>query len=575
MTIENIILLWLTLLGCLMLFLYGIKEMSMGLMQLAGSNLRAWLRNLSQHRLPGFCLGAWITMVIQSSSAMTVMAVSMVNAGLLSLRQSISLIMGANVGTTITALFIALVGFQWHLGFIAIPLIVLSIPFTYAGKVSYKPLCETIIGLSLMMFGFCLFIDQMPVMDASRFPDLTGWVQMLSRFGFGSVCLSLVLGIVVTMLLQSSAATILIAMVLCSSGWLTLPMAAAMVVGDNVGTTLSALTASRQTNVSARRAAWSHLVFNLFGMLLSLLIAYPLWYFAGGNVYMLGVSGAVAVALFHFCLNMVSAMLLIWFVPQFSDLLCKFIPDNENDEDEFHLNFIRGGLLDTAEFSVEEARKETVLFGERCQRMLDLTDKFVHMPNKGEGISHAFSRIEKYEKITDRLELEIVRYLNDMDKSNVSERAAARIRSLFKAVDELESIGDCCYNIARAVVRRNEAGVSFIRMQQNNIDRMFQETRIFMDMMVQMMHKNSLSMADLNRAYNQEDVVNSLRNQYREQNIGNVQHGYYTYQSGVLYMDVLSGCEKLCDFIVNVLEALAEQDNVPARDEDEVSYFEK
>jgi len=570
MTIGNILLLCLTLLGCVTLFLYEIREMSHGLMQMAGSRMRAWLRGLSQNRLSGFCLGAWITMIIQSSSAMTVMSVSMVNAGLLSLRQSIALIMGANVGTTITVLFIALVGYQWQLGFLAIPFIVLSLPFIYSGRVRFKTMSEVVIGLSLMIFGFCSFINYLPVAGQGEFHDLEMWMSAIGGWGIGSVLIALISGVVVTMLLQSSAATILLAMVFCSSGWFTLPMSAAMVVGDNVGTTLSALMASRNANVPARRAAWSHLAFNLLGMLISMLVVYPLWYAFAGPDYLLGSDGAITIALFHFFFNLVSALLLIGFVPQEARLLSYFIPENDADEDEFHLNFIRGGLLDTAEFSVEEARKETVLFGERCQRMLDLVDKFEHMPNKGEGISHAFSRIEKYEKITDRLELEIVRYLNDMDKSNISERAAARIRSIFKAVDELESIGDCCYNIARAVMRRNQAGITFIRMQQNNIDRMFQETDIFMSMMVQMMRKNSLSMADLNRAYNQEDIVNSLRNQYREQNIGNVQHGYYTYQSGVLYMDVLSGCEKLCDFIVNVLEALAEQDNVPARDEDEL-----
>lgn len=552
-----IVLLILTLLGCIALFLYGMKEMSQGLMQLTGSRSRAWLRNLSQHRLPAFLLGNVITMVIQSSSAMTVMAVGMVNAGLLSLRQSIALIMGANVGTTVTALFIALVGYQFDAGFVAIPLIVLSMPFAFTGRVQYRPWSEVFVGLALMIFGFCALIHETPL--CSDLPVTMGeGLQLLGRYGFGAILLSVFLGMVVTILLQSSAATILIAMVLCANGWFSLSMSAAMVVGDNVGTTLSALLAARKTNVSARRAAWWHLIFNLFGMVLSLAVLYPLWQYLMPDCQLSGAAGASSIAVFHLLFNLCTSLLLIGFVRQFATLLCRFIPEKEEDEDEFHLNFIRGGLLDTAEFSVEEARKETVLFGERCLRMLELTDRFLHMPGKGEELSHTFSRIEKYEKITDRLEQEIVNYLNDMDKSNISERAAARIRSLFSAVDELESIGDSCYNIARAGMRRHQAGVVFIRMQQNNIDRMLQETHDFLLMMVQMMHKNNLSVADLNRAYNQEDAVNSLRNQYREQNIGNVQHGYYSYQSGVLYMDIVNGCEKLCDFIVNVLEALDE-----------------
>lgn len=563
------ILLFLSLLGGIALCLYGMKVMSQGLMQITGSGLRAMLRGLSQHSLHGLGLGWLITLLIQSSSAMTVMTVGLVNAGMLSLYQSFAIIMGANVGTTITAWYIAVFGYHFHLGWVAVPMVLLAFPFSYCRRLKLKTWGDIILGMGLMLYGFCFFIDQMP--SATQYPQIVQLLSTLTALSFGSVLLFVVLGVLLTMLLQSSAATIMLAMVLCSSGWLPLVMAMALVVGDNVGTTLNALLASRKTNVSARRASWSHLGFNLVGMVWALVFIYPIATFLQGSIGVTAESCAYSIALFHTLFNLITALLLLPLAHVFCKMLCGMLPENKADDEEFHLSFIQSGLLATAEFSVEEARKESVLFGERCQRMLMLTQQFINMPQRGDGFSHAFSRIEKYEKITDRLELEIVRYLNSMDKSNISERVAARIRSLYKVVDELESIGDSCYNLARAVLRRRDAGVSFLKMQQNGIDRMLAESVYFMEMMVQIMHKNELSASDLIRVYNQEDSVNSLRNQLRDQNISNVQNGYYTYQSGVLYMDIVSGCEKLCDYMVNVLEALAEQYNIPAREDDDVA----
>ena len=272
---------------------------------------------------------------------------------------------------------------------------------------------------------------------------------------------------------------------------------------------------------------------------------------------------ALGIAAYHTLFNLLTSFLLIGFVRQIDGLLQKLIPVNSEDDEEVHLSFIHGGILSTSELSVEEARKEAVLFGERCMRMLQLTDEFVHMSHSSDAFAHAFSRIEKYEKITDRLELEIVRYLNSVDRSSLSEHMASRVLSLYKVVDELESIGDSCYNIARAVVRSKEAGVVFIKMQNNNIDRMLELTKEAMSQMVQLIQKRELTQADMYRIYNQEDLVNNLRNLYRDQNIGNIQAGYYSFQSGVLYMEIISGCENVCDYIVNVLEALAEQNAEP------------
>lgn len=552
----------LTLLGCIALCLYGMMVMSQGILKLAGSQMRASLRGLTNHSLHSLLTGTWITAIIQSSSAMTLMAVGLANTGMITLSQSIALTMGANVGTTLTGWLLALFGYVIDVRHLAIPLIVLALPFYYAGRLRLKSWGEILMGISMFVLGFTLFVELMPA--AADLPEAASSLRMLTSWGFGSILLFVLIGLCLTFLFRSSAATILIAMGLLVGEWLELPMAAALVIGDNLGTTLTALLGARRANVSARRAAYSHLFFNLFGAILSTLLIYPiselLWLITtlGTGLPTPG-SLAVAIALFHTCFNLVSALLLLPFLPQFKRLLMRVIPISEGDEDEFHLHFIQGGMLSTAELSIEEARKETAHFGIRCQKMFELTIQFLHMAPENPNYSHTFSRIEKYEKITDRLEVEIVRYLNNIDKSTLSGHMAARVRALLKEVDELESIGDACYKMARSVVRKNEHKIKLIPMQQQNIGRMLDLTQQFIRQMVAALQKPELANVDMQRAYNQEDAINALRAQYREQNIGSVQAGHYTYQAGILYMDFINGCEKLSDYVMNVLEAHDEQ----------------
>ncbi len=540
----------LTLLGAIALCLYGMKIMSQGILKFSGAYMRARLRTISSNRVRSFGLGVWMTAVIQSSSAMTLMTVSLVNAGLLTLNQSIAITMGANVGTTITAWIIALFGYSFPIGYLAIPLVAFSLPLQYFLNNKYKPWTEMLMGASLFILGFCTFISSMP--DYSSLPAVSQVLSVATGWGWFSALLFFFIGVCITFLFHSSAATIMLSMVAAASGWIDLPIALSLVVGDNVGTTLTALLASRKANVSARRAAYSHVLFNLVGMLWTLPLVYPL-----ASLFR-PLDGALAVASFHTCFNLVTALLLLGFVPQINKLLCRLLPVTESDEDEFHLHFIEGGMFSTAELSVEEARKEATLFGVRCQKMLQLTSDFVRLSPDSPEFSHTFSRIEKYEKITDRLELEIVRFLNTVDRSSLSEHIASRVRALFKMVDELESIGDALYSLARIIVRKRDHRIVFIQMQKNNIQRMLDETRIAMNMMVQLMQKTELSAADMNRIYNQEDSINALRSQLREQNIGSVQAQYYTYQSGVLYMDLINCCEKIGDYIINVIEAQQE-----------------
>lgn len=549
----------LTLLGSISLCLYGMKVMSQGILKVAGAHMRASLRSISHHRFQSFGIGAWITSLIQSSSAMTLMTVSLVNAGLLTLGQSIAVMMGANVGTTLTAWIIAIFGYAWNIGFVAIPIVVLALPFVYTSHIKRKPWGEILMGMAMFILGFATFIDRMPA--PAQCPEAFTAIGLLSGAGFWSVLLFVVIGVAVTILLRSSAATIMLAMVAGASGWIEFPMASALVIGDNVGTTLTAVYASRKANVSAHRAAYSHLFFNVFGMLWALPLIYPVSYLMEGLVSADGAGMAFGVALYHTLFNLITALVLIFLIPQFQSLLCRMLPVSEGDDEEFRLNFIQGGLLSTAELSVEEARKEAALFGARCQKMLGLVIDFIHMTPQGVEYSQAFSRIEKYEKITDRLELEIVRYLNSVDRSTVSTHIASRVRALFRIVDELESIGDACYKLACTIVRKRDHNIQFINMQNQNIDRMLEQTSQFMALMVRLLQKTDLTPAEMSRAYNQEDSINAFRGQLRDQNIGNVQAGYYTYQSGALYMDVINACEKLGDYIINVLEAQVEQND--------------
>lgn len=550
-----------TLLGCVALCLYGMKVMSQGILKVAGAHMRASLRGISHHRWQSFGVGAWITGLIQSSSAMTLMTVSLVNAGLLTLGQSIAIMMGANVGTTLTAWLIAIFGYAFNIGYLAIPIVVIALPFVYTGHIKRKPWGEVLMGVAMFILGFSTFIATMP--STADFPEAFAWTQWITSAGFWSVLLFVVVGVVITILFRSSAATIMLAMVAAASSWIEFPMAAALVIGDNVGTTLTAVYASRQANVSAHRAAYSHLMFNVFGLLWALPLVYPATYLMEYLIPSMSssVGMAFAVAMYHTLFNLITALVLIFMIPKFQSMLCKMLPVAEGDDEEFRLSFIQGGLLSTAELSVEEARKEAALFGARCQKMLGLVIDFIHMAPQGVEYSQAFSRIEKYEKITDRLELEIVRYLNSVDRSTVSSHIASRVRALFRIVDELESIGDACYKMACTIVRKREHNIQFINMQNQNIDRMLDQTRQFMALMVQLLQKTDLTPADMSRAYNQEDSINAFRGQLRDQNIGNVQAGYYTYQSGTLYMDVINACEKLGDYIINVLEAQVEQND--------------
>lgn len=567
---ENILII-LSLIGGIALSLYGMKVMSQGVLKVAGARMRAALRTIGDRKVASFGTGLWITAIIQSSSAMTLMAVSLVNTGLLTLDQSIGIMMGANVGTTVTAWIISIFGYGFNISFLAIPIIAIALPFVYTSRIKGKPWGEVLMGLAIFVLGFTSLISSMPTVE--DFPHSAEFVQSLSAGGFGSIVLFLAIGIGCTILFKSSAATIMLAMVLVASGWISLPMAAGLVIGDNVGTTLTAVFASQDISIAGKRAAYSHLMFNIFGMIWTLCFIYPICsglesLMTIGSEELTPTGLAIGISLFHTLFNLISALILLPMSRTFGNLLCDWFPQPKDNDDEFHLHFLQNGLLSTAEISVEEARKETMSFGVRCKKMLRLTNEFMHMPADSEEYTHTYSRIEKYEEITDRLEMEIVRFLNKIDKSMVSDHIATRIRTLFRMVDEMESIGDACYSIARSITRQHDHKIELTKAQRDNIDNMLAHTNAAIDQMVALLQKTELIQADVDRSYRIEDTINQTRATLREQNIADVQAELYSYQSGTLYMDIVNRLENVGDYIINVVEAQAEQSGLVKRADD-------
>ncbi len=590
---------FLKLIGSLGLFLYGMKIMSEGLQKVAGDRLRSILTVMTKNRFTGILTGVLVTALIQSSSATTVMVVSFVNAGLLSLTQSISVIMGANVGTTVTAWIISIFGFKVNISLFALPLIGLAIPFIFSQNSRRKSWGEFMVGFSFLFMGLDFLKNSVP--DIKSNPQILEFLTEYTNMGYASVLLFLFIGSVLTVIVQSSSATMAITLIMCSKGWISFDIAAAMVLGENIGTTITANIAALNANVSAKRAALAHFMFNIFGVIWMLIVFFPFtrmvaWivteYGPGdpsalmnfvntadpalvsqlseGNVADAGlaemqsqyanmqVSVSYALSLFHTIFNITNVFLMAWFVGLYVKIVTKLIPQKQNDE-EFQLKYISSGMLSTGELSLLQVKKETIVFAERTQRMLTMTKDLFHEKEGSDTFVKLYSRVEKYEKISDRMELEIANYLNHITSSNLSVGSEGQIRSMFKVVDEIESIGDSCYHLARTMVRKTEAHVTFTPQINENVDKMFDLVDQALAHMTQILAKNEMLESDLNKAYNKEDEINNFRNQLRNENIESVKNNEYEYQAGTFYMDLISESEKLGDYIINVLEAVKEK----------------
>ena len=552
---------FLRLIGSLALFLYGMKIMSEGLQKFAGDSLRRILTAMTTNRVTGVLTGVLITALIQSSSATTVMVVSFVNAGLLTLTQSIGVIMGANIGTTVTAWLISALGFKVDIAAFALPLLAFALPLFFSGKSSRKSIGEFVFGFAFLFMGLQSLKANAPDLGAN--PEMLAFVQNYTDMGFFSIILFLFIGAILTMIVQASAATMAITLIMCANGWIDYHLGVALVLGENIGTTITANLAALTGNTQARRAALAHLVFNVFGVMWVLVLFYPFtnavsWFVT----HVMKVSDpAVAVsfklAAFHTAFNISNTFIMIWFVSLIEKTVCTLIKPKVEDE-EYRLRYITGGMLSTAELSILQAHKEISLFAERTARMFNMVKELFYEKNE-ETFLKTYSRIEKYENISDRMEIEIANYLTEVSEGRLSSESKEEIRIMLRAVSEIESIADSCNNLARSIKRRNEFKSEFTEEQNKHLDHMFELVSGALNRMNLILHKPELVHDDTNPSYNIENEINNYRNQLKSRNIEDINNKLYQYQDGVYYMDMVSESEKLGDYVLNVVQAVIEK----------------
>ena len=548
---------FLKLIGSLGLFLYGMKIMSEGLQKVAGDRLRSILTAMTTNRVTGGLTGVLITALIQSSSATTVMVVSFVNAGLLTLAESISVIMGANIGTTVTAWIISIFGFKVDMAAFALPLLAIALPLIFSGKSNRKSIGEFIFGFSFLFMGLSYLKANAPDLNAN--PEMLAFVQNYTDMGFFSILLFLFIGTILTMIVQASAATMAITLIMCANGWISLELGAALVLGENIGTTITANLAALTANTQAKRAALAHFVFNVFGVIWVLIIFHPFMELVNWVVDTFFQSNNPEVAIsyklsaFHSIFNICNVCILIWGVKLIERTVCALIHPKEEDE-EPRLRFITGGMLSTAELSILQARKEIHLFAERTHRMFGMVQDLMHT-EKDDDFNKLFSRVEKYENISDNMELEIANYLNQVSEGRLSSESKLQIRAMLREVTEIESIGDSCYNLARTINRKRQTNQDFTEKQYEHIHFMMKLTDDALAQMIVVVEKPEHQSIDINKSFNIENEINNYRNQLKNQNILDVNNKEYDYQMGVYYMDIIAECEKLGDYVVNVVEA--------------------
>lgn len=554
----------LTLIGSLGIFLFGMKMMSEALQKVAGNRLRTILAAMTSNRFVGIITGFLITAIIQSSSATTVMVVSFVNAGLLSLSQAFGVIMGANVGTTITAWIVALLGFKVDISSVAIPIIAFSVPLLFSKHNSRRYVGEIIMGFSLLFFGIGLLKSSVP--DINHHPEILEFLKNYTNLAFGSVLLFLLVGTILTVVVQSSSATMAITLIMCSQGWIDFPLAAAMVLGENIGTTITANIAAWSGNIAAKRAAFSHFLFNMFGVCWMLVAFYPFTNMVQTIVEKIGPSNpseisAFSLSLFHTMFNICNICILVWF----SNYIVKFIekiikkkavPTNDNDE-IFHLQYISTGLLSTSELSILQASKEIVVYGERTHKMFNQVRDLL-CENETIEFTKRYSRIEKYENISDRMEIEIANYLTSLASGRLSTESKKQVQTKLRIISEVESIGDSCYNIARILQRKREQEVEFSKHISEQLQTMFELVDRAMSQMEHCLNDDNFQLSELHKSQNFENEINNLRNQLKTQNVEDVKDGKYPYNISTLYMDIVVECEKIGDYIINVVEAIAD-----------------
>lgn len=597
---------FLGLLGAVGLFLYGMKVMSEGLQKAAGDRLRNILSAMTRNRFTGTVTGFFITALIQSSSASTVMVVSFVNAGLMTLAQSMAVIMGANVGTTFTAWIIALFGFKVDISAFALPLIGLAVPLLFSSKGRTKSIGEFTIGFAFLFMGLDMISKYVP--DLQSNPEMFAFLQRYASMGFGSVLIFCMVGIVVTMVIQSSAAMFAITLIMCSKGWITFDLACALVLGSNIGTTVTPLLASMSGNVAAKRTAMGHLLFNLLGTIWTLAVFFPFvdlnsWITeeigqgdptslfkyvndlqaqnpdlynqlyanslpTDNNVILhhrsvisqMQVSVSFGLSMFHTVFNLINLSIMIWLTKVYVKIVEFLVPAKHQGDDEFQLKFISGGILSASELNISQAEKEMHVFAERVGRMLPMAKDLVHTKSGSDEFNRIYSRLEKYEEISDRMELEIANYLNRCAEGRLSNESKRRIAAMLSIDSEIESIADTMLGVGKILLRKQQSNVHFNEEIYANIDLMFEYVERAVTGMLQILSNlENIDEHNIISAYNHEREINNLRNQLRTANVANINDRHYEYQSGIYYMDIISTLEKSGDYIINVVDTIRDE----------------
>ena len=564
-----------TLLGALGMFLYGMNLMSSGLQKAAGDRLRSLLSAMTSNPFKGVMTGLGVTSVIQSSSATTVMVVSFVNAGLLTLTQAISVIMGANIGTTVTAWMVSWLGFKADISVLAVPMMLLGFLFSNSKKNKRKNIGELIVGFSLLFLGLSFMKDSVP--DLRQTPEVLEFVAAWSSHGFGSVLLFLVFGTVLTLILQSSSATMAITLIMLSMGWIPFDMACAMVLGENIGTTITANIAASVGNTQAKRAAMSHTIFNLFGVVWALIFYRPFLSIVGyitehlfglpnpaGQGFAVsdsaspeGTAALYGLSMLHTLFNVTNTLILVWFTKWIGEAVCKIIRAHKNQEKEiFKLKYISAGPLATPELSVEQAFDEIIHFAQISKNGTTYSKEAINETD-ADKFEALREKLVKYEEISDRIEYEIAAFLNGLSAEEISESTSLKVKAMYKIIGELESLGDSGEAISRILSRKNIHKKSFDAETIKNLNTMVDAVLAAYDTMIENLmaaHKGEL--ANITNAYNAEERINTLRNNFRDAVIEDMDNGSKNYQTMVYYMDIMNAYERMGDFMINISQDL-------------------
>lgn len=550
---------FLTIVGSLGLFLLGMKMMSEALQNVAGNRMRGILSSMTSNRFMGVVTGFLITAIIQSSSATTVMVVSFVNAGLLPLAKSVGVILGANIGTTITAWLITLFGFKVKISVLALPIIGVAFPLMFS-KSKYKAWAEVLIGFAILFIGLDFMKSNVP--DIKDNQEVLAFIGSFNSFGYGSVLIFIFIGTLLTMIIQSSSAVVALTIVMCAQGWLGFELAAAMVLGDNIGTTITANISAIVANRIAKQAAIIHLIFNVFGVLLLLPFLFPVLRAVdavsvslGNDSAYLGSEGiSVALSIFHSSFNITNTLIFIWFVPQLVRIAEAILPIKSEEDEVFHLQFIKFGMLSTSELSLVQAKKEVIIFGEKVEKMVGFVQTlFENQKDKKSG--KIIKKIIKYEEITDRFEIEISEYLKKVSQNKLSKNTSAEVHNILRIIDNLENIGDLCYQISQFQERRINEKLKIPSRLDDNLQTVFQIVLDSLACMNENLKKN-YSQVNLDDARDLENQIDKMRDKLRKENLEAISDGKYEFPVANYYKAMFYRSERIGDFVFDVSRAI-------------------